>query len=201
MRGKLICLEGMDFTGKSTHMRHICHFLRQRGRRVIRTREPGGTRVATKLRRLLKTEATEEILPQTELWLFFAARCQHIHHVIVPHLARGDWVVTDRFILSSYAYQGGGRGLNSKHIDALVAALPPLRPDLTLIFDIPPAVARLRASQGKPDRIEQEGERFFRRVRTVYRSYARQHADCALIDATRPETQVRAEIAQHLAAL
>ena len=201
MKGKLICLEGMDFTGKSTHMRHICGFLRKRGRRVVRTREPGGTKVATQLRRLLKAEHVEKILPQTELWLFFAARCQHLHHVILPHLAGGDWVVTDRFILSSYAYQGGGRRLNIKHIDALVAELPPIWPDLTLIFDIPPAVAQLRAAHGNKDRIEKEGDQFFRRVRAVYRQHARQQTNCKLIDATRPERQVRTEIEEHLTAL
>ena len=201
-QGKLICLEGIDFSGKSTYCRHAADFLTGLGHPVVQTHEPGGTEVADTIASFLKQNSEETILPHTELWLFFAARCQHLHHFILPHLAKGTWVISDRFVLSSYAYQGGGRRLETAHIDALASQLPPVAPDLTVIFDIPFSVAQTRAAGRSKDRIEDETADFYQRVREVYLRYANTHpADAVLINADQEPDAVKADLEKVLVRL
>ena len=139
-RGRFISFEGIDGAGKSTQHAWAVDYLRAQGRTVVATREPGGTPLGEKLRALLLSEPMNL---ETEALLMFAARREHIAEVIEPALARGDWVVCDRFVDASFAYQGGGRGLDWKKLESLAQwVLGDLQPDLTLIFDAPVAVAQ-----------------------------------------------------------
>jgi dTMP kinase len=167
-RGKFITLEGVDGAGKSTHVSWIADRLREGGRKVIVTREPGGTPVGERLRELLLSEPMHL---ETETMLMFAARREHLACVIVPALEAGTWVLSDRFTDATFAYQGGGRGLSFERIAVLEQWVQgTLQPDLTLYFDLPVAIARQRlaASSNAPDRFEQEGTAFFERVRTAF---------------------------------
>lgn len=189
-RGRFISLEGIDGAGKSTQHAWLVEYLRGRGHRVVATREPGGTPLGEKLRALLLAEPMHL---ETEALLMFAARREHLAQVIEPALGRGDWVVCDRFADASFAYQGGGRGLDWKKLEELAHwVLGDMQPDLTLIFDAPVAVAqqRLRTASGKPDRFEQEEAAFFERVRAAYLRIATEDPHrVRLIDATqRPKT-------------
>src|SRR5664279_234036 len=150
-RGKFITFEGIDGAGKSSHIAGVVSLLQGRGLTVVATREPGGTPLGEKLRALLLAEPMHL---ETEALLMFAARREHVAQVIEPALARGDWVVCDRFVDASFAYQGGGRGLSWKKLEDLAEwVLGDLQPDLTLIFDAPVAIAqqRLHAATSKPD--------------------------------------------------
>ena len=167
-RGKFITFEGIDGAGKSTHIAAVVDFLRSRGFSVLATREPGGTSLGEKLRELLLYETMHL---ETEALLMFAARREHLDQVIEPALARGDWVVCDRFSDATYAYQGGGRGLDkAKFMDLERWVHGHLQPDLTLLFDLPPEVARERiAKHGRAlDKFEQEQADFHWRVRQAY---------------------------------
>lgn len=169
VRGKFITLEGLDGAGKSTHLEWLAHRLRARlGRDVVVTREPGGTPLGERLRALILAEPMDA---STETLLVFAARQQHLVQVIRPALARGDWVLSDRFTDATFAYQGGGRGVPAQKLAALEAWVQEgLQPDLTLFFDVPVAVGqdRLRAGQGDLDRFERETVPFHQRVRQAY---------------------------------
>jgi len=168
MRGKFITFEGIDGAGKSSHIAGVCAYLSARGLRVVNTREPGGTPLGEKLREILLNEPMHL---ETEALLMFAARREHLAAVIEPALARGDWVVCDRFTDATYAYQGGGRGLDRhKFADLERWVHGHLQPDLTLLFDLPFAVARERiALQTRElDRFEQERADFHERVRLAY---------------------------------
>jgi dTMP kinase len=184
-RGRFISFEGIDGAGKSTQHTWLVDYLRGHGHRVVATREPGGTPLGEKLRALLLAEPMHL---ETEALLMFAARREHLVEVIEPALARGDWVVCDRFVDASFAYQGGGRGLSWKKLEDLTDwVLGDLQPDLTLIFDAPVAIAqqRLHAATSKPDRFEQEQSAFFERVRSAYlRIAAENPCRVRLIDAT-----------------
>ena len=184
-RGRFISFEGIDGAGKSTQHAWLVEYLRTQGHTVVATREPGGTPLGEKLRALLLAEPMHL---ETEALLMFAARREHMAQVIEPALARGDWVVCDRFTDASFAYQGGGRGLDWKKLEDLAAwVLGKLQPDLTLIFDAPVAIAqqRLRAATSTPDRFEQEQAAFFERVRSAYLRIAAENPDrVRLIDAT-----------------
>ncbi len=174
MRGKFITLEGIDGAGKSTHLAWLAEFLRRQGKDVVSTREPGGTPLGEKLRALL---LSEDMHPETETLLMFAARKEHVVKVIEPALAAGKWVMSDRFSDASYAYQGGGRGLATEKVATLEDwTLAGFRPDLTLLFDLPTATAGMRlAGTGQaPDRFELEAGGFFERVRQAYLDRARQ---------------------------
>lgn len=167
-RGKFITFEGIDGAGKSTHIAGTCELLRQRGFSVISTREPGGTPLGEKLRELLLHEAMHL---ETETLLMFAARREHLAQLIEPALARGEWVVCDRFSDASYAYQGGGRGLDkSKFTQIEQWVHGHLQPDLTFLFDLAPEIAgqRINAQGRALDRFEQERSDFHRRVRQAY---------------------------------
>lgn len=173
MRGKFITLEGLDGAGKSTHLTHLVELLRQQGRTVVQTREPGGTPLGEKLRALLLAEPMHL---ETEALLMFAARREHIAQVIGPALERGDWVVCDRFTDASFAYQGGGRGLAIDKLETLEGWVQNgLTPDLTLLFDVPTEVAlgRVQGMGRELDRFEQEKLDFFERVRAAYLARAR----------------------------
>jgi dTMP kinase len=165
--GKFITLEGVDGAGKSTHVGYVADWLRQQGREVIVTREPGGTPLGEKLRELL---LHRDMDADTELLLMFAARQEHLAALIRPALARGAWVVSDRFTDASYAYQCGGRGIETTRIAALEAWVQRgFQPDLTLLFDVPPEVAEARRSAARTaDRFEREADNFFNRVRAAY---------------------------------
>ena len=190
-RGRFISLEGIDGAGKSTQHAWLVDYLRGLGHTVVATREPGGTPLGEKLRALLLAEPMHR---ETEALLMFAARREHLAQVIEPALARGDWVVCDRFVDASFAYQGGGRGLSWKKLEDLAAwVLGDLQPHLTLIFDAPVAIAqqRLHAASSQPDRFEQEQAAFFERVRAAYLRIATENPDrVRLIDGTQTLGQI-----------
>ena len=168
MKGKFITFEGIDGAGKSSHIAGVVALLQSRGLTVVSTREPGGTPLGEKLRELLLHEPMHL---ETEAMLMFAARREHLAQVIEPALARGDWVVCDRFSDATYAYQGGGRGLDKQKFGELERWVHGhLQPELTFLFDLPPAVASERiAAQGRVlDRFEQERADFHVRVREAY---------------------------------
>lgn len=190
-RGRFISFEGIDGAGKSTQHAWLAEYLRGQGHVVVATREPGGTPLGEKLRTLLLAEPMHL---ETEALLMFAARREHIAQVIEPALKRGEWVVCDRFVDASFAYQGGGRGLSWKKLEELAAwVLGDLEPDITLIFDAPVAIAqqRLHAATSQPDRFEQEHAAFFERVRAAYlRIAAENPARVRLIDATQTPGEI-----------
>ena len=190
-RGRFISFEGIDGAGKSTQHAWLVGYLRDQGHSVVATREPGGTPLGEKLRALLLSEPMHL---ETEALLMFAARREHMAQVIEPALARGDWVVCDRFIDASFAYQGGGRGLSWEKLESLTRwVLGDLQPDLTLLFDAPVAIAqqRLHAATSNPDRFEQEQATFFERVRSAYLRIASENPDrVRLIDATRTPNEI-----------
>ena len=167
-RGRFITFEGIDGAGKSTQIAAVVALLRARGIEVEQSREPGGTPLGERLRELLLHEPMHL---ETEAMLMFAARREHLAARIEPALAAGKWVVCDRFSDATYAYQVGGRGLDAAKFAALEAWVHPgLQPDLTLVFDLDPAVAaaRVAAAGAAPDRFEREQRDFFERVRNAY---------------------------------
>ncbi len=168
MPGKFITLEGVDGAGKSTHLNWLVEHLRTKGRTVVQTREPGGTPLGEKLRELLLHEPMHL---ETEALLMFAARREHLELVIKPAIARGDWVVCDRFTDASFAYQGGGRGLPVEKLGQLETWVQgDFQPDLTLLFDLPVDIAaqRMAGAARQLDRFEQEKADFHERVRAAY---------------------------------
>ncbi|HET7062250.1 MAG TPA: dTMP kinase [Nitrosospira sp.] len=168
-RGKFITLEGIDGAGKSTQIARLADLLRERGKTVVVTREPGGTSLGERLRELL-LDNCQTMHPETEALLMFAARREHLDKVILPALEQGNWVICDRFTDASFAYQGGGRGLPAEKLAELERWVQGnVQPDLTLYFDITSELGRLRTSGVKnPDRFEREHDEFFRRVRDGY---------------------------------
>ena len=170
MSGLFITLEGPEGAGKSTNRDYLAECLRASGVDVLLTREPGGTPLAERIRELLLTPSEEAMSADTELLLMFAARAQHLDAVILPALNQGKVVLCDRFTDATYAYQGGGRGLSAKRIGILEDFVQgELRPDLTLVFDLPVEIGLSRAAaRGRLDRFEQEGQEFFQAVRRTY---------------------------------
>ncbi|MGE5470576.1 MAG: dTMP kinase [Bacteroidota bacterium] len=168
MKGKFITFEGIDGAGKSSHVEWLAEYLRSQGKTVQVTREPGGTELGEKLRALLLNDAMHL---ETETLLMFAARREHLAQLIEPALARGEWVICDRFSDATYAYQGGGRGLDrSKFLSLEHWVHGHVQPDLTLLFDLPLDVARERIALASRvlDRFEQEKADFHERVRLAY---------------------------------
>ncbi len=178
-RGKFITLEGGEGVGKTTNLSFIKDYLQQQAIPVTVTREPGGTALAEKIRQLVLDKDSESISDTTELLLMFAARAQHIQHVIEPALAQGNWVLCDRFTDATYAYQGGGRELSIATIALLEQLVQgELRPDLTLLLDAPIEIGMERAQKRSAfDRFEAEKISFFTRVRNMYLSRAAQQPD------------------------
>ena len=204
MTGLFITLEGPEGAGKSTNREYLAERLREAGIDVVLTREPGGTPLAEKIRELLLAPSDEAMCADTELLLVFAARAQHLAEVIRPALARGAVVLCDRFTDATYAYQGGGRGLSQERIATLEAFVQgALRPDLTLVFDLPIEVGMARASaRGRLDRFELEGQAFFDAVRSAFLQRAKaEPARYYLLDAAQPLSQVQQAIDALLPAL
>jgi dTMP kinase len=173
VRGRFITFEGIEGVGKSTQLERCAAWLDTLGVEVVRTREPGGTPRAERLRQLLLERGDEPMPPPCELLLMFAARSTHLENLVRPAVARGAWVLCDRFTDATYAYQGGGRGLPQRDIDSLVAAVHPgFWPDLTVLLDAPvdTGLARAQTRNGVdgPDRFEAERREFFERVREAY---------------------------------
>ena len=193
--GKFITLDGVDGAGKSTHLTFVADWLRGQGREVIVTREPGGTPLGEDLRTLL---LHREMDVDTELLLMFAARQEHLAQLIRPALARGAWVVSDRFTDASYAYQCGGRGIAGDRVAALETWVQQgFQPDLTLLFDVPAEVAEARRSAAREaDRFEREADSFFNRVRGAYLARAAaEPARIHVLDARQSVSALQAEIA------
>ncbi|MDF2073127.1 dTMP kinase [Pseudomonas mendocina] len=197
MTGLFITLEGPEGAGKSTNREYLAERLRERGIDVLLTREPGGTPLAERIRELLLEPSDESMAADTELLLVFAARAQHLQQVIRPALANGCVVLCDRFTDATYAYQGGGRGLSIERIAQLEQFVQgELRPDLTLIFDLPVEIGLARAAaRGRLDRFEQEGRGFFEAVRQAYLQRAAQAPQrYRVLDAGQTLAQVQADI-------
>lgn len=192
--GKFITFEGIDGAGKSTHISHVAGLLHGRGKTVITSREPGGTALGEKLRDIL---LHEKMHVETEALLMFAARREHLAQVIEPALARGDWVISDRFTDASFAYQGGGRKMALPKLEVLEQWVhPDLQPDLTLLFDVPLEVARARLDATREqDKFEQEKADFFAATRAEYLRRAVQFPErFRIIDSTRPIDDIRKEL-------
>ena len=190
--GRLITIEGAEGGGKSTCVSVVEQWLREHGLRYVSTREPGGTSLGEQLRTLLLDPESGTIDPVAELLMMFAARAQHISEIIKPALARGQWVVCDRFTDSTYAYQGGGRGLSELIIGQTEdLALQGFAPDLTLVLDLPveDGLARV-ASRGDKDRFEREQMDFFERIRQTFLERAATGVHYRVIDASGDEAAV-----------
>jgi dTMP kinase len=201
MRGIFITLEGLDGAGKSSHLEWLSGYFEGRGRVVRMTREPGGTPVGEKLREIVLHDPMH---PDTEALIMFAARREHIEQVIRPALERGEVVISDRFTDASFAYQCGGRGLDTSRLEVLEAWVQAgLQPDLTLLFDIPGEVAQARlAGAREPDRFEREKLDFHAKVRAAYLARAQQHPGrIRVIDGSRSMEQVRSQLASILESL
>jgi len=198
---RFVTVEGGEGAGKTTVLKALVVALQAAGDEVVLTREPGGTPLAEQIRELLLSPAHEAPVAEAELLLMFAARAQHVAYTIMPALERGAWVLSDRFTDSSYAYQGGGRGLPAALIEALEQHAVGIAPGLTLLLDLPVAQGRER-TRGRelalggtgPDRIESEQDAFFERVRDAYRSRAQADPErFRVIDASVPAADVAAE--------
>ncbi len=193
MRGRFITVEGVEGAGKSTQLEAIERHLHDVGHRVVMTREPGGTPIAEKIRAILLDPDNTGMSPDAELLLVFAARAEHLRRCIEPALAAGEWVVSDRFTDATFAYQGGGRGLDLGWIETLEASVQgELRPDRVLVLDLPPEEgARRVAPRSGRHRFEREELSFFHRVRQTYLSRAAQWPErYRVIDASQPVATV-----------
>ncbi len=198
-RGRFIAMEGIEGTGKSTHTAYLAGWLAQQGQQVVTAREPGGTPLGERLRAILLDPGLGSMPPLAEALLMFAARSASIKEVILPALERGAWVVCDRFVESSYAYQAYGRGIPIEHVQTLDRQIVGARrPDLTVVLDAPPELGLSRkADSGNRDRFEQESLQFFERARSGYLQRARAGgARFRIVDASRPLEEVRRELAR-----
>lgn len=197
-RGKFITIEGGEGAGKSTNIGFIQAFFADRGIELVTTREPGGTLYAEKIRDLLLGHEEETLDPMAELLLIFAARAQHLSRKIIPALDQGKWVLCDRFTDATYAYQGAGRSLGMSSVAELENLVQGnLRPDLTLILDLPVKLGMERvADRGEIDRFESEQGEFFESVRQAYLGLAKASPErYAVIDTRNPLEQVQSDIA------
>lgn len=202
MNGIFLTVEGIEGVGKSTAVQFIRDYLLQARKQVVLTREPGGTHIAESIRQILLKPNDEDVMaPETELLLMFAARAQHIKTIILPALNARQWVVCDRYVDASYAYQGGGRRLELSHIEMLEKwIVNTVKPQLTILLDAPPEIGLARAkNRGPHDRIEQEKIDFFERVRTGYLQRAEKDKKrFRVIDATQSLQTVQIEIKKAL---
>jgi len=196
MRGKFIVVEGLEGAGKSSVIGLIVQALKDAGKRVEQTREPGGTPMAEAIRECVKHDWDETVSEETELLLMYAARVQLLTNKILPSLDAGAWVVGDRHDLSSQAYQGGGRGVSEKTMTAISdIALKGFKPDLTLYLDVEPAVGLERArGRGELDRIELAGLAFFERTRAKYLSLAKQDESIVVVSAMQSMEKVHQDV-------
>lgn len=199
--GRFIVVEGLEGAGKTSAIETIKQYLSKHISHLVVTREPGGTRLGESLRALIKEKKESEIIDnRSELLMMYAARVQLLEQVIRPALGRGDWVLSDRFEMSTYAYQGGGRGINKNILDSLSAiCLQDFKPDLILFLDIKPEQGFERIqNRGTLDRIEQESLAFFRKVYRAYHDCLKEHDNVCVIDASAPLEVVRDAITTHL---
>lgn len=207
MRGRFITLEGIEGCGKSTQIPLLKVWLEARGIAVTATREPGGTPLAEGIRELVLSASTEAVPAECELLLMFAARATHLANLIRPALERGQWVVCDRFTDASFAYQGAGRGIEEAHIRHLQSQVQgELRPDLTLLIDVPVALglrrAQARRGEAVRDRFEREQEQFFTRVRECFLARARAEPQrIKVVDGNQPIESVAVTIQRHVGRL
>ncbi len=199
---KLITIEGIEGAGKSTAIKFLQDYLQREEKPLLVTREPGGTPLAEEIRGLVLNPNLKETMdPKAELLLMFAGRAQHVRHAILPALAAGKWVLCDRFVDATYAYQCGGRGLDVKWVAFLEElVLGSLRPDRTLLLDLDPALGLARSRRrGPQDRFEQETVAFFERVRHVYLQRAAEDQQrFRVIDASQPLSAVQEDLRRAL---
>ena len=196
-KGFFITLEGIEGAGKSTMVNFIENFLIKDGHDVIKTREPGGTKIGEQIRTILLKNENNNLTADTELLLMFAARAQHMNEIITPALSSGKTILCDRFIDASYAYQGGGRGIDASHINLLEKWIQSnLMPDLTLLFDLDVSVGMARSQKrSAADRFEQEKSIFFEKVRACYLKRAEDEPDrFRIINSGLPLQKVEDEI-------
>ena len=196
--GCFITVEGTEGVGKSSNIAFIQATLQQAGIEVVATREPGGTELGEEVRELLLDHRHSGMSSDAELLLMFAARAQHIEQVIKPALAKGQWVLCDRFTDATYAYQGGGRGISNERIAALETWVQgSLRPDITVLLDLPVEIGLARAgARGAADRFEKEQQAFFEQVRNAYLAQAKKAPErYRIIDASRTLDEVQQQIA------
>ncbi len=196
-QGVFITLEGVEGAGKSTLMAYAAEYFSEKGREVIQTREPGGTKTGEQIRAILLDSDNETLTDNTELLLMFAARMQHIDEVIKPALSSGKIVICDRFTDATYAYQGAGRGLDTTRIEALEKWVQQgLKPDITLLFDLDIETGLRRANQrSDADRFEQEEISFFERIRSCYLKRAKEEPKrFRIIDASQSFENVKLQI-------
>ena len=202
MNGKFISIEGIEGAGKSTQLQFIADYLRYQGKHVVVTREPGGTPLGEKIREVLLKPTDQAMAEDTELLLMFAARAEHIQQVILPALKRGDWVVSDRFVDATFAYQGGGRGIDEQRIRQLAEwTLQGFQTDVTFLFDLPVVLGQTRVEQRQQqkDRFEQEKKAFFERVKNCYLARAEAEPErIKLIDASQSIAAIQQQLSQQL---
>jgi len=198
MPGKFITIEGGEGVGKSSNIAFILSYLKERNVNTVSTREPGGTVISEKIRNLLLDANNKSMVSDTELLLMFAARAQHLDELIKPSLENNNWVLCDRFTDATYAYQGGGRGISMARIAELENWVQgSLRPDLTILLDLPIEIGMKRASErSEPDRIEKEQNNFFEAVRQTYLNMAKASPErYRIIDASQTLDNVQKDIA------
>lgn len=198
MTGKFISIEGIEGAGKSTQLAFIQRYLSEQGKQIVVTREPGGTELGEQIRTLLLTPTTTGMASDTELLLMFAARAEHVEQVIKPALERDDWVLSDRFVDATFAYQGGGRGIDLQRISTLSDwTLKGLQTDVTFLFDLPVEIGQQRVlsrNQGV-DRFEQEKVDFFQRIRECYLQRAQQEPNrIKVIDASKSIVEIELQL-------
>ena len=204
-RGRFITFEGIDGAGKTTHLAwfrdQLAHKLAPSGRAVVMTREPGGTPLGESIREIVLHQSMDL---ETEALLMFAARREHLAKVIEPALARGDWVLSDRFTDATFAYQGGGRGLPRDKLETLERWVQGgFQPDLTVLFDLPPDTASERRGVARePDRFESESDAFFKRTRAEYLRRAEEAPyRFAIVDSSQDIDVIRKKLEQVIAGL
>ena len=196
-----ITIEGSEGAGKSTNIEYIVDYLKNAGKELVITREPGGTKIGEQLRAMLLDPQFKNMDFRTELLLMFAARAQHIAEVIQPALNAGKWVICDRFTDVTYAYQGAGRQMGKENVAVLEQWVQgDLRPDLTFLLDVPVDIGMQRVGQrSEHDRFEQEKLQFFDVVRSAYREMADAHTNrFRVIDASQDLTSVQADLKKNL---
>lgn len=198
MTGKFISIEGIEGAGKSTQLAFIQRYLSEQGKQIVVTREPGGTELGEQIRTLLLTPTTTGMASDTELLLMFAARAEHVEQVIKPALESDDWVLSDRFVDATFAYQGGGRGIDLQRISTLSDwTLKGLQTDVTFLFDLPVEIGQQRVlsrNQGV-DRFEQEKVDFFQRIRECYLQRAQQEPNrIKVIDASKSIVEIELQL-------
>lgn len=197
MRGSFITIEGTEGVGKTTNIEYIKQWLDDHAISYVSTREPGGTPLAEEVRQLLLANREEKVCSKAELLMMFAGRAQHIDQVIEPQLAKGNWVLCDRFTDATYAYQGAGREMGDELIKSLETMVQgAMRPDLTLVLDVPVELGLERAGKrSEPDRFEREKTDFFNRVRSAYLSMATNNPQrYKIIDASQNLEHVQLQI-------